>query len=80
MTLMYSDSSREYDAQALPDIEVFYAKRGEVRREDTLGREYGAGKGWYWWYCFPGCLPESEANGPFPTEEAAIADCKSQQD
>jgi hypothetical protein len=28
--------------------------------------------GWYWWSCFPGCLPDSSPNGPFATEEEAI--------
>jgi hypothetical protein len=27
--------------------------------------------GWYWWACFPGCLPDGEAMGPFETEEEA---------
>jgi hypothetical protein len=31
-------------------------------------------QGWYWWACFPGCLPDGEASGPFATEEAATAD------
>ena len=30
--------------------------------------------GWYWWACFPGCLPDGEATGPFPTEADADAD------
>lgn len=25
-------------------------------------------EGWYYWYCFPGCLPEGEADGPHETE------------
>lgn len=29
--------------------------------------------GWYYDYCFPGCLPESEPFGPYDTEEAALA-------
>lgn len=28
--------------------------------------------GFYYWYCFPGCMPEGEANGPFATEEEAV--------
>jgi hypothetical protein len=32
--------------------------------------------GWYWWACSPGCLPDGEANGPFETEEQAIADAR----
>lgn len=30
--------------------------------------------GFYWWTCSPGCLPDSEANGPFATEEEANED------
>lgn len=32
------------------------------------------GEGWYWWPCFPGCVPDGEANGPFPTSEGAYLD------
>lgn len=27
--------------------------------------------GWYYQYCFPGCLPDSEPVGPFESAEAA---------
>jgi len=30
--------------------------------------------GWYWWACFPGCLPDGEPRGPFKTERDAIND------
>ncbi len=29
--------------------------------------------GWYWWTCLPGCLPDSEPDGPYDTEEEALA-------
>lgn len=33
--------------------------------------------GWYFWFCFPGCLPDSnEPFGPFETEKAAIEACR----
>lgn len=32
--------------------------------------------GWYWQSCFPGCLPNGEPNGPFDTEELALADAR----
>ena len=28
--------------------------------------------GWYSWTCVPGCLPDSEASGPFETEQEAL--------
>ena len=30
--------------------------------------------GWYWWPCFPGCLPDGDAVGPFQTERDAVID------
>lgn len=32
--------------------------------------------GWYYWYCLPGCLPDSDPYGPFPTAEAALTECR----
>lgn len=30
--------------------------------------------GVYWWSCFPGCLPDSDAFGPFASEDEALED------
>lgn len=30
--------------------------------------------GFYWWTCFPGCLPDGDAIGPFDTAEEAHND------
>lgn len=32
--------------------------------------------GWYWWACFPGCLPDGDPSGPFDSEADAIADAQ----
>lgn len=32
----------------------------------------GLAPGWYWWVCWPGCLPDGDAVGPFATEQMAI--------
>lgn len=32
--------------------------------------------GWYWWPCFPGCLPDGEQAGPFATSRLAWADAR----
>lgn len=29
--------------------------------------------GWYYWFCMPGCLPDSEPIGPFRTSGRAEA-------
>lgn len=30
--------------------------------------------GYYWWACFPGCMPDGDPSGPFRSEEAAVED------
>ena len=68
MGMAYSDPSRESDPHALPDVEVFQGS-------DYGDLELEADK-WYWWACLPGCLPDSDPNGPFESEEAALVDAK----
>lgn len=79
----YSDPKRESDPHALPDVEVFYmsendingigAKDSRFHNEDT-GEPLPAG--YYYWFCFPGCMPDSDPIGPFDTEEEALADAQ----
>jgi hypothetical protein len=66
MTQIYSDPSRENDPHALPDIETFFVPADAHALEP----------GWYWWACFPGCLPDGDPVGPFGNEEAAIGDAQ----
>jgi hypothetical protein len=73
MGQVYSDPSRENDKYALPDVEVWYAEEGEAG-EDGDGEPMPAG--WYWWSCFPGCLPDGDPMGPFDSEEEAIEDAQ----
>jgi hypothetical protein len=44
--------------------------------DDQSERERAADElaGFYWWTCSPGCMPESDASGPFDTETEAIED------
>lgn len=66
----YSCKARENDPHALPNIEVFYfADECPHGDQDCACME----PGWYWWVCFPGCLPDSEPEGPFDSEAAAMA-------
>lgn len=58
-------------------FEVFYSKRREQTRETVFWNEETdspLGSGWYYWFCFPGCLPEGEPCGPFTSETAALLD------
>ena len=64
----YSDVSRENDPHALPDLEIFYVAEGEMLDwEDNLLEP-----GYYFWWCLVGCLPDSDAEGPFASEEIAL--------
>lgn len=60
-----------------------YMKRREYRlasmnskvREkmlDAMVQENGIEGGWFYWYCFPGCLPDSQAIGPFKSCKEAL--------
>jgi hypothetical protein len=50
---------------------------------ETAGGNFEAAAnlaGWYWWPCFPGCMPEAEPFGPFETEAEAVADARQQDE
>lgn len=68
MSQFYSDPSREADPHALPNCEVFYVAQGEMENEEG---EHLA-PGFYWWACFPSCLPDGDPMGPYATEQEAI--------
>ncbi len=77
----YSDPGRDTDPHALPDLEVFYMSNQEIRDAGSDSCWYDddgepLDKGWYDWFCFPGCLPDSEPMGPFRSEETALADAR----
>lgn len=85
MSQHYSDPDREHEPYALPDVEVFFMSAEDFRNadEDTwmyqLAVEYESLDlgptdlaGWYYWYCFPGCLPDSDPYGPYNTEQEAV--------
>ena len=80
MTQIYSNPERENDPYALPNIEVFGVSQMEVNYNlanlDHADEYTITESGWYWWSCFPGCLPDGDPNGPFETEQEAIADAK----
>ena len=56
-------------------MEVFYRTAAENEADEWVDDEGEAyGEGWYYWACFPGCMPDSAPFGPYATEEEAIAD------
>ena len=40
--------------------------------EEVIAEVASGLAGWYWWSCFPGCMPDSDALGPFRSEEDAF--------
>jgi len=66
------------------DLVHEYMKRHEFRLAAMSGRvreqmlsaiveEEGISGGWFYWHCFPGCMPDSDAFGPYPSYAAALA-------
>ena len=59
-------------------IEVFQADVNQCHDwnahhdEDPDAHKYEPG--WYWWGCFPGCMPDSEPMGGFETASEALLD------
>jgi hypothetical protein len=87
--MAYSDETREGEPFALPDVEHFHVSDTEAKENGHRAVNEGAffdeehignltEAGWYWWACFPGCLPhvgnDGEPWGPFETEAEAIED------
>lgn len=79
MTWHYSDSERESDPHALPDVEVFWYDPSHDTFNGCVALfEEQPEKGWYWWRCFPGCIPDGGPHGPFESEEEALEDSRAE--
>ena len=79
MTQVYSVPGREKNPHSLPDCEVFYLSQNYVDCRSAYGDDdWPVPPGWYWWSCFPGCLPDSDPIGPFASEREAIEDAQSE--
>ena len=76
----YSDPTRAGEVTALPDVEVFHVPTDYEPEGEGFDMTTGEGEpmttGYYWWPCFPECLPDGEPTGPFETAAAALADAR----
>ena len=79
----YSSAERASDPHALPNVEIFAVSPLEANYNALEAARSGKGDeytvyepGWYWWSCFPGCLPDSDANGPHASYAEALADAQ----
>lgn len=43
---------------------------------DAIIEECAIEGGWFYWFCMPGCMPDSAPFGPFDTREEAIESCR----
>ena len=56
---------------------LLYVDKAECPECGSLNpRSLDTRAAWYWWSCFPGCLPDSDPFGPFATEAEALADAQ----
>lgn len=61
------------EGESYGSFEVFW-----LDDHDDLVHEALYESGWYWWPCFPGCLPDcEEPTGPFETSVQAYSDAMS---
>lgn len=68
MSYYYSEPHRESDPHALPDVQILHSSD----MPETFLSQDGGEPGFYFWFCFPGCLPDSDPFGPFDSAEAAL--------
>lgn len=59
------------DGTPFGSFEIFWNGALATATTNQFGEEELFEPGWYWWACFPGCLPESDAIGPFESSEEA---------
>lgn len=48
------------------------SSRDRERMFDAMIDEHCITGGWFYQYCFPGCMPESSPFGPYKTQQEAI--------
>lgn len=73
MPFHYSSEERRQSEHVLPDIEVFYHEQ-EPDMVDDEGEMLPSG--WYYWFCMPGYMPDSDMFGPYETEEEALEEAQ----
>ena len=56
-------------------FEIFQGPEySEITNPEDPG--YLESRKWYWWSCFPGCLPDGDPCGPFDTSTEAYHDAQ----
>lgn len=56
-------------------VEIFKVNASEANDKDSVfwnsDDDETRGPGWYFWWSMPGCMPDSDAFGPYPTMDEA---------
>lgn len=55
-------------------FEIFWHNGRKLYGEDADEESVPLAAGWYWWACFPGCMPDGEPMGPFADSRQALQD------
>lgn len=64
------------DALAILDVGERYTVCPGCNRTIAHDALADTRSGWFFWYCFPGCLPDSDPYGPYQTHDEALRECR----
>ena len=72
-SVLYEDDQHEY-LKRFPLATM--NSRDREKMVSTMVEELGIKGGWFYWYCLPGCLPDSSPIGPFDSCNDAVSACR----
>ena len=75
----YSNPAHERDPHRLPDLDIFYLP-AELVKDAFDNLDSVILPGWYYDFCFPGCLPYGESEGPFASYHEALTAARAHDD
>jgi hypothetical protein len=67
---MYEDEQHEFMQRSEFRLAAMNSRARE-QMLDAMVAELGITGGWFYWYCLPGCMPDSEPFGPFASADEA---------
>ena len=73
----YTEAEKIGVAIRVKNVEVFRADKNDVATWNENDNDIKRGwtnkyrVGWYYWWCVPGCLPDSDPYGPYSSERQA---------
>lgn len=64
--------ARRCEGCGMLDIDGDYIDRCDCPEGDEDVFSWEKHAGWYFWYCIPGCMPDSDPDGPYATKAECI--------